>query len=186
MTDYSQTSKYDVALRFGWITGILYAVLLFLRYRFFASNPRQFGLSALIAYVLILLMYLFTGITRKKELGGYVETKEIFQAIFIVILIMELVFIVFNLIYLRWIDPLFWEKFKSSSMSFYQHQKMTVEQRDLAMKGVQDADQQTKPMGLVKGFGYSVIVDSIFGFMIAAVLRKKRPVVSSILDQPKS
>jgi hypothetical protein len=185
MIDNSQASRYAVALRFGWITGILYAVLLYLRYRFFASNPRQFGLSALIFYVLILFMYLFTGIARKKELGGYAEVKEIFQSIFIVILITEIVFVVFNLIYLKWIDPLFWENFKATATNFYEHQKMTVAEKEQAMEGLKDVDQQTTPIGLLRGYGYSIIVDSLFGFSIAAILRKKNPVTANILDQPK-
>jgi hypothetical protein len=186
MTDKAQTSQYTIGLRFGVITGLLYAVLLFLRYRYFASNPIQFGMFAMVTYIIILFMYLLAGLARKKELGGYVEMKETFQAIFIVILITELVYIIFNLIYLKWVDPLFWENLKTTSLTYYQHQKMSVEQMEQAMKGFKDVDQQTKPIGLLKGYGYSVIIDSIFGFIIAAILRKKQPVVANILDQPKS
>jgi hypothetical protein len=160
MTELRQTSKFAIAVRFGLITGMLYAALLFLRYRFFASNPMQFGVSALISYVLILLMYLFTGIARKKELGGYGETREIFQSIFIVILITELVYVLFNFIYLKFIDPAFWENLKAESLSYYQ--------------------------SLNIGYGFSVVIDSLFGLIFASILRKKRPASPDILDQPKS
>jgi hypothetical protein len=40
-------------------------------------------------------------------------------------------------------------------------------------------------MGLVKGYGFSVIVDSIFGFLFASILRKKKPVFQEILVEPK-
>jgi hypothetical protein len=175
MTELPKTFKYAIPLRFGLITGLLYVVLLYLRYRFFASNPIQFGLSALVTYVLILLMYLLTGIARKKELGGYGEPREIFQSIFIVILITELVYIIFNLVYLRFVDPAFWEKLKTTSLSYYQSIKLTGEQIEQRMKSFKDIDQQTKPMGLLKGYGYSVIIDSLFGLIFAAILRKKKP-----------
>ncbi|HTB26658.1 MAG TPA: hypothetical protein VK711_14895, partial [Puia sp.] len=68
MSDLSPSSKYSIPLRFGLITGLVYMVLLFFRYKYFASNPVQFGLSALVTYLVILMLYLFTGIARRKEL----------------------------------------------------------------------------------------------------------------------
>ncbi|HCL84131.1 MAG TPA: hypothetical protein DIC22_09160, partial [Chitinophagaceae bacterium] len=112
------TSKYTIGIRFGILTGLLYVVFLFLRYSFFASNPLSFGLFAIVSYVLILLVYLFTGIARKKELGGYGDFKEIFQSIFIAILIAEAVYVMFNLIYIKFVDPAFWENFKATTLSY--------------------------------------------------------------------
>ncbi len=175
MTDPTTSSKYSLPLRFGLITGLIYAVLLFFRYKFFASDPVKFGLSALVTYIIILLMYLFAGIARKKELGGYGESREIFQSIFIVILINELAYILFNLIYLKYIDPAFWDNLKTTSLSYYQGLKMNNEQMEQRMKSFKDVDQQTKPMGLLKGYGFSVIIDSLFGLIFAAILRKKKP-----------
>jgi Protein of unknown function (DUF4199) len=174
MTDSTTSSKYSIPLRFGLITGAIYIVLLFVRYKYFASDPVQFGLSALITYVIILMMYVFTGIARKKELGGYGESREIFQSIFIVILITELFYVFFNLIYLKYIDPAFWENLKTRSISYYQGLKMNSEQMDQRMKSFKDIDQQTTPMGLLKGYGFSVIIDSLFGLIIASILRKKK------------
>src|SRR5260370_11858215 len=94
-------SRYRIGLRYGFITGLLYFVLLFCRYKFFSSNPRYFVLFAIVSYLIILIMYLITAIARKNELGGYADLKEIFTAVFIVILITELLFIVFNLVYFK-------------------------------------------------------------------------------------
>ena len=60
-------SKYYVGLRFGLITGLIYAVLLYIRYRYFASNPIQFSLFTTVSYVIILTMYTFSGIARKNS-----------------------------------------------------------------------------------------------------------------------
>src|ERR1700722_12834916 len=150
MSDLTPSSKYSVPMRFGLITGLVYMVLLFFRYKYFASNPVQFGLSALVTYMVILMLYLFTGIARRKELGGYGESREIFQSIFIVILITELVYILFNLIYLKYVDPAFWENLKTTSLSYYKGLKLDGEQMEQRMKSFKDVDQQTKPMGLLK------------------------------------
>ena len=85
------TSKYSTGLRFGLIIGLIYAILLFVRFNFFAGSPLSFGLFAIVSYLLILVLYLFAGISRKKELGGYADFKDIFQTIFISILITEAV-----------------------------------------------------------------------------------------------
>jgi hypothetical protein len=175
MSDLKPSSKYSIPMRFGLITGLVYMVLLFFRYKYFASNPVQFGLSALVTYLVILMLYLFTGIARRKELGGYGESREIFQSIFIVILITELVYILFNLIYLKYVDPAFWENLKTTSLSYYKGLKLDGVQMEQRMKSFKDVDQQTKPMGLLKGYGFSVIIDSLFGLIFAAILRKKKP-----------
>ena len=75
-------SKYYIGLRFGLFTGIIYVILLYIRYRYLSSNPVQFSLFAIATYIIILMMYLFAAIARKRQLGGYGEMKEIFQAIF--------------------------------------------------------------------------------------------------------
>jgi len=186
MTVLIPSSKYAIPLRFGLFTGLIYIVLLFFRYKYFASDPVQFGLSALVTYVIILTMYLFTGIARKKELGGYGESREIFQSIFIVILITEMVYIIFNLVYLKFIDPAFWQNLKATSLSYYQSLHMTGEQMEQRMKSFKDVNQQATPVGLLKGYGFSVIIDSLFGLIFASLLRKKKPASIDILEKTKS
>ncbi len=185
MTGHSQTSKYTVGLRFGLITGSIYAVLLILRYHYFASSPVQFGISAFASYIIILIMYSFTGIARKKELGGYGELKDIFQSIFITILITELVYIIFTLVYLKYVDPAFWENLKKSSVLYFQSLKLSNEEIAQRTKEFKDVDQETSPLGLVRGYGYSVVIDSIFGLIIASILKKKRKLPADILEKPK-
>ena len=88
----------------------------------------------MVSYFIILVMYLFTGIARKKELGGYGEMKEIFQSIFIAILITELLYIIFNLIYLKYVDPAFWDKFQRHLMAHYGKDGRLNQRRDRCRK----------------------------------------------------
>ncbi|HEY4965676.1 MAG TPA: DUF4199 domain-containing protein [Puia sp.] len=178
------TSKYQPAVRYGLITGFIYIILLFIRYHFSSSNPIFFGLFAIASYVVILLLFLFTGIRRKKQLGGSGEMKDIFQAIFISILIAELCYVLFNWIYFKFIDPAFWEKLKAASLVIMEKARLPQDQIDEKMKNFKDVDQQTKPWGLIKGYGTGVVVDSIFGLLFASILRTKKPVVIS--EVPKN
>jgi hypothetical protein len=121
---------------------------------------------------------------RKKQLGGTGEMKDIFQSIFITILITELCYVIFNWIYLKYIDPGFWQKLQAVSLEILKKLKAPQDQIDEQMKGFKDADQLTKPWGLIKGYGSSVVIDSIFGLLFASLLRKKKPVIAA--DVPKN
>ena len=65
-----QTSRYNIGLRFGENYLVYYMRRLFDMYKFFVSSPLFLGVFAIISYFVILLMFLFTGIDKKKELGG--------------------------------------------------------------------------------------------------------------------
>ncbi|HET7001621.1 MAG TPA: DUF4199 domain-containing protein [Puia sp.] len=178
-------SKYRIGLRYGLITGLLYFILLFCRFKFFSSDPRYFVISAVVSYFVIVMMYLFTAIARKKELGGYANTKEIFTSVFIVILIAELFYIIFNLVYLKIIDPFFWQNFQTSTHAKLQMEHLPQEQIDQEMKGFRDLENQSGTGNLIKGYGMSVVIDSIFGFIFAIILRKQNPAIKKFLEDPK-
>jgi Protein of unknown function (DUF4199) len=180
----NQISRNTIGWRYGLYTGILYAFVLFLRYKVFASTPVSFGLFTLVSYIVILLMFLLTGIARKKELGGYGEYRDIFTSIFIAILIAELFYLVFNLIYFKFIDPAFWENFKSNTLAYIRSLHYTDAQIEQEMKGFKDMGQQTSPGGLIKGYGFGVVIDSVFGLIFALILRRKKPDVEKISGDP--
>jgi hypothetical protein len=178
-------SKYRIGLRYGFITGLLYFILLFCRFKFFSSNPRYFVVCAVVSYLIILMMYLFTAIARKNELGGYADLKEIFTSVFIVILITELVFIIFNLVYFKIVDPAFWENFQASTRSKLQMAHIPQEQIEQEMKSFKDMENQSSPGNLIKGYGISVVMDSVFGLIFAIILRKQNPAIKKFFEGPK-
>jgi Protein of unknown function (DUF4199) len=180
----NQISRNTIGLRYGLLTGLLYVVVLFIRYKYFASSPVSFGIFTLVSYIIILMMFLITGIARKKELGGYGEYREIFTSIFIAILIVELFYLVFNLIYFKFIDPAFWESFKSNTLTYLQKLHYTDVQIEQQMKGFKDMGQQTSPAGLIKGYGFGVIIDAVFGLIFALILRRRKPAVEKISEDP--
>jgi hypothetical protein len=175
------TSKFRLGLRFGLITGVVYGLLLLLRYKFFATSPISFSICLLISYLVVLVLYLYAGISRKKELNGYANFKDIFQTIFITILITEAVYIVFNAIYLKYVDPGFFDNFKAITRDFLEKHGSTQDQIDRQMKGFEEGHQMMSPIELIKGYGTWVIIDSIIGMIYAAILRKKK----DIFQEPK-
>jgi hypothetical protein len=178
-------SKYRIGLRYGFITGLLYIILLFCRFKFFSSNPRYFVTFAVVSYLIILMMYLFTAIARKKELEGYANMKEIFTSVFIVILITELSYIFFNLVYFKIVDPGFWENFQASTHTKLQMAHMPIEQIEQQMNSFKDMEAQSSPGNLIKGYGINVVIDSVFGLIFAIILRKPNPPIKKFLADTK-
>src|SRR5690606_24710071 len=103
-----------LGIKLGLLTGVVYVVLLLIRYLFLASDPRLFSGSIMLSYLIILACFAFAGIARRKALGGYAEIREIFGTIFIVILIAEVFYLVFNYIYLNYINPEFFQHYTNT------------------------------------------------------------------------
>ena len=169
-------SKYRTGIRYGIIIGVIYAILLFLRYKFFSTTPLSFGIFMFASYLTVLILYLFAGIARKKELVGYADFKDIFRTIFIAILITEAVYIIFNSIYLKYVDPSFFDNFKLVTRDYLEKHGATQNQVDQQMKNFDEAHKQMSPLELMKGFASWIVIDSIIGMIYAAILRKKKDI----------
>ncbi len=167
-------SKYSTGIKFGLMIGLVYIILLFLRYNFFGKNPLIFGIFAIVSYLIILVFYLFAGIARRKEQGGFAKFQEIFQTIFIAIVITEIVYVLFNFVYLKYIDPSFFDSLKEATRSMMEKAGATQEQIDKQLDNFKDVDAQLKPLKLLQGIAIWIVVDSLFGMIYAAILRKKK------------
>jgi hypothetical protein len=128
------------------------------------------------SYLIILITLFLSGIARRKELGGFAEMREIFQSIFISILVIELVYVLFVFIYMKFAYPGFISHFRESSHTYFHQKGLAEKDIEMGMKDVELITEQIKPSGLIKGFGTAVVVDSIFGFIFAAILRRKKPI----------
>src|SRR5687768_13201638 len=96
-------SKYKTGLIFGLIAGIVYVLILFVRYNYFGKNPQELGIISVAGYFVLIILFFMAAYTRKRQLGGYAEVKDLFSTIFVVILLAELCFCLFNYVYLKYI-----------------------------------------------------------------------------------
>src|SRR3979411_2319383 len=105
-------------VKMGIITGILYCILIYLENRFFYKSPVTFIASKFIFYILIVGCYFYTGWVTRRQLGGYINFQECLRAILVVIAIAELFYLIFNIVYIKYLDPGFIEKCKISTHDF--------------------------------------------------------------------
>jgi hypothetical protein len=169
-------------LRWGTVIGIVYCVLLFLRYNQGVKNPIIFTALTLCGYIIVLVLLLICGIKRKKQLGGYIEIKDAFQTMFVAVICFEFFYTAFNFIYLKYIDPDFFQKLKDSTELFMA--KNNVSQKDIGDAVSKIDVQASKNLNLGTSFlslAYAIVVSGIFALIFALIIKKKRPV--QLIDQ---
>ncbi len=72
------------------------------------------------------------------------DLKELFTAVFIVILITELIYIIFNLVYFKMVDPAFWGNFQAATRATLQKAHVPDEQIEQQMKSFKDMETQSQ------------------------------------------
>src|SRR5690606_35021317 len=141
-----------------------------------SDSPVFFTGAMLFSYVVILAIYVMAGLTRKKELGGYADVKELFQTIFIVILIAELAYGLFNYIYLNFIDPEFFNRYMETTREYHQRIGGDVERMDDQIEKLKEQNEiRASVSTTLLGIATWIIVDSIIGLLIALIIRKPKP-----------
>ncbi len=162
-----------IGLLWGVVAGIVYMILLYLRYRFFGSTASMLSIFSSVAYVIFLALLVVAAYYRRQQLGGYATIKEIFSSVFIVILIAEVCFTLFNYIYLTYIDPGYLERFGHQTLEMMREQKVS-EQRLKEFADIMKDQKQTSFGTLMIGLAQSIVMDSVFGLIIAFILKRKK------------
>jgi nitrate reductase NapE component len=178
MTEPAKSGNVQNGLIFGLIIGFIYCISLFLRYNV-ASSIIMFGVIALLFYLLVIGMLFFCGIKRRTELGGFIELKNAFQTIFIAILIAELIYTIFNVIYLKFIDPNFFERWQANMETFLEKTIKDDDKREDALNKFKESMEKQKLKGLTfqgmaLGYLISVAITGVFGFIAALIIRKRK------------
>jgi len=163
-------------LKWGVIIGLFYVVVIFLRYNQGAKNPLLFALFATVGFLTSLVLLYICAVKRRNASGGYIELKDLFQTLFVTVLILELFYAIFNLIYLRAIDPNFFQKFKESTEVMLEQQGVSQEKIDQQMgKLDQDPAKVVSASTILVNYLSSVAVTGVFALIIGLIVRRRRP-----------
>ncbi len=161
----------------GVVTGLVYMVLLLIQNMFMANNLVAFSVMKTVSYCIILGMFAYTALNARKINGGYITIQEAFGAIFIVILIAELFYAIFSTIYVTYIDPQFIEKMSAASMEMFEKAGLPQEKIDEMTATMEEAKNKKMTAGAqIQSYLFSVVIDSIFGFVIAAIIKRGKMV----------
>lgn len=161
----------------GVIIALIYILLLWIKFTFLSYNPFAFYVGNFVSYFLILGCLTVLAMQRRRKLGGYAEIKDLFQPIFIAVIIAELAYFFFTYYYLNYVNPGFFAEYEKALIAFAESNNMTAEkvaaQRDMAQAQAA-ASKDFWPLFKAMVFRW-IVVDSIFGLIIAFLLRKRTP-----------
>jgi hypothetical protein len=183
METTNRSTSLSNGLTFGLIAGLVYCISLYIRYSGTGTNVILFAVLSLLFYLVVLGVLVFCGLTRKKQLGGYMDLKQAFQTIFIAILVAELIYTLFNFIYLKYIDPGYLDRMKDNWEKFFEGSGMNESQKEKQIERMEKQIAKQKDAGIggiVQGYLIGVAITGVFGFIISLIIRKKKPVFDNV------
>lgn len=168
-------NRFAIAIRWGIIWGILSCILITVQHMFFIERYGIYMTFMVLTFILGLVLYCVAGIQQRKAMGGYISFKDAFQVIFVVILISSLISGIYSFVYFKYIDPEAIDKLKNATLTAMQNwgaPESSIDEAEANFeKGAGNMEIGTVFLNFLKG----VIFNSIFGFICAAIVKKKKP-----------
>ncbi len=169
--------KTGIPLKWGILTGFIAILLTTINYTFLLNNYPVFLGFNFVIFGVTLVLYGLAGIQQRKALGGYITLRQAFSVIFVVILISSLFSTLYGILYVKVIDVHAIDKVKEGTMAFMERMNAPEETIDEAVAAFEkEAKESTKPMRLLSSFAKQLVIQSIFGFICALIVRRKRPI----------
>ncbi len=170
-------ARNKMAMMNGLLLGVIYVVLT-TGVNLAVNNMMMYYLLKTLGYVAyIVLAGIFAKNIRKAN-GGYIEFREVFGAIFIMLLVAGTITYLYNHLYMYVIDPEFMNKIKASSLRMMEKApNVTDEMLDDAAAKFDKQIADAKNIG--KNFLYflgGIMMDCLFGLIACAIVKKPRPI----------
>ena len=183
METTTRSTSLSNGLTFGLIAGLIYCISLYIRYSITGTNVILFAILTFLFYLVVLGVLVFCGLTRRKQLGGYMNLKQAFQTIFIAILVAELIYVIFNFIYLKFIDPTYLDRLQDTMEKFFEESGMSDSQKDKQIARMEKQLAKQKEAGIggaALAYLTGVAITGVLGFIISLIIRKKKPVFDNV------
>ena len=162
-------------IKWGLIIGLVYAVMLLLRYTTGATSIIMFTLWTFLGYIIVLILLLVAAFQLRKTLGGYVELKLAFKSLFIAVLIFELVYVVFTFVYLKLVNPDFYLQLRDATEALLEKTKQSEAQTRKMLENFDvDIPRKMNFLDALKTYLSWVAISGIFAFLFALIVKKKR------------
>ena len=177
MEKITVAEKNKMALTNGFLLGIIYIVITTAVTIFLPKMMLFYCLKFLGYMVYFVIAGIFAGMIRKAN-GGFIEFRELFGAIFIMVLIAGLMSYVYNYIYMLYIDTHYMDKVRVSTINFMEKFNTPADKMDAALKKFDDQVAESKHFNLGKNllaYCGGLVCDCLFALIVCAIVRKKKP-----------
>ncbi len=166
----------STGVQFGLILGLIYCVLLFWRWSN-VSNLFMIGMTSLLGYLIIIGLLFWEAAARKKAEGGFIDIKNLFQTLFISVLIFELFYSVYNYIHFSYIDTHIVDKMKAALNAAFEKagNQFSEDRKTEALSNLDQYNNYANILKIIRGYFISVAVSGIIAILVALIMRKNRP-----------
>jgi hypothetical protein len=173
-----------IALRYGLMTGFIGMFLTTINNLYLLKfSYITFIISSLVvsSFLVPVTFYAITVKRQRNLLGGFISIKEAFRVVFIVVLISVAINSIYGVVYIKWIDPEYVERMKEATYAFMERQHVPQEAIDAKMNEFDEGmSKSMHPGRFLFSMATLIILQSIFGFLTAMVLKRDRPVAQTL------
>lgn len=176
-----ENKNISTGVTYGVIIGLLYVLMLFFRWSI-ATNLIKFGLYTFLGYLVILGLLFYEAYQRRKMNDGFISLKDLFQTLFISVLIFELLYSIYTFIHLTYVDPTVGDRMRAGMEEMFDKMgdKMSDADKEKALERMGDIKKATELPQMIKSYLSSVAISGIFALIISAIVKKKKPVFEEV------
>ncbi len=172
------SERNKMALTYGLVIGFIYLIMTS-AINLMVGNLINFYLVKSAGYILYFVIIGIFAAKIRKANGGYIEFRDIFGPIFIMILVAGFMSYLYSYLYIYVIDPRFMEKYKMATLHFMEGIK-SIPQEKIDETARKFDEELTKSQHFnigtsILGFFGFLIFDSLFGLIVGAIVKKKQP-----------
>ncbi len=181
MENITTAERNKMAMMYGLLLALIYLVITAAVNIVISNMILFYSLKTAGFFLYFIIIGIFAARIRKAN-GGYIEFKDIFGAVFIILVIAGLISFIFNYIYMLYIDPHYMDKIRQSTITFMEKFKTPGDKMDEALKKFDEqvAESKTFHFGRnLMNYLQGLLFDCLFGLIVCAIVKKKRPMFTT-------
>jgi len=166
----------DFSIKNGIIISLVNIVLILILYIMGLSYFG--GFSRLIPYLTTIILVLVIGFRLRKLNGGFIEFKQALKYIFLIFIIIEVSFTMFDILMNKVIDPNLAQKMKQvaiqKSVGWMEKFNAPQDRIDEAVKQMEAKDFSFKFSTVFLSLGIWIIVDFFIALIFSAIIKRPK------------
>ncbi len=179
-----------LSIRHGLLIGVISAVLTIV---FFIINPVMQYTNiwvGLLSFAIMIALFVILGIDVRKKIGGFWSFGEAYVSLLIMAVATVFISILVGFILVKFVDPALPQKINDALAdvtnkrleSFGASQAQIDESTKQFTNGEMLAKFQPTFFNQIKNFGIGVLIYAVIDLILAACIKKKRPMFAPVSD----
>ncbi len=175
MEALSTADRNKLALKYGLILAAISIVLSTIASMTVNVSAVYYGIFTIVNFVLFVIVLGLLAKSVRKANGGYIEFKEMFGAVFVILLVASVLGYIYHYIYTSYIDPDFNQKIIDATKEQMSKFAAGSDELEEALDKI-DSEEVKAPKFSILEMLQSLLFNSLFGLIVAAIVKKAKPV----------